>query len=139
MTILLVDDELTSLRAIIGSLEAAGHTVLKVDDPDSARSIITCEPRTFQLAILDKTMRPKAPDALDDVEDFPAFQDFERLGLDLVHLLCGLAPGTPIIFLSGYLEAEDRKELGKLNNVHIVDKGVVSGESLIRLIRRIRV
>ena len=76
MTILLVDDELATLRAIVDALKDDGHHVIAIDDAVIAKGEINAKPRKFHLAIIDKTIRPKPP--LDD-DEFPPVEEFERV------------------------------------------------------------
>jgi CheY-like chemotaxis protein len=136
MKILVVDDELDGLRAIIKAVEDEGHTVEAISDPYTARKLIIEQTISFQLAIIDKTMKPD-PSAIPD-DEYPEPEDFYRLGISLVQLICEREPRCPIIFLSAFLDAQDRKELGNRENVVVLDKGGVKVDSVIKLIRRLR-
>ena len=136
MKILVVDDELAGLTAIIKAIQGEGHNVNAISDPYRARDVILDQPDSFQLAIIDKTMTPDPATVPDD--EYPEAEDFERLGLTLVHLICKQTPRCPVIFLSAFLDAQDRKELGGFVNVVVLDKGGVKVDSMIKLIRRMR-
>jgi CheY-like chemotaxis protein len=135
--ILLVDDELASLKAIIASLEGEGHTVMAVDDHEEARREILRKPIAFKMAILDKSIRLKDPQRLAP-DDIPTDKVLERMGITLIHLLRRADPQVPIIFLSGYLEDRDRVELGRYSGIHIIDKGNVLAENLLHVIHSVR-
>jgi len=136
MKILVVDDELDGLTAIIRAMKGEGHTVQAISNPYEARDLIGGEQFPFEMAIIDKTMKPDAAAIPED--EFPEPEDFQRLGLNLVSQICGRAPRCPIIFLSAFLDAQDRKELSGLENVVVLDKGGVKVDSILKLIRRLR-
>jgi DNA-binding response OmpR family regulator len=133
MIILLVDDELASLRAIIATLEANGHTVNAIDNHEDARREIYRKPIPFKIAILDKSMRLKDPQELTP-DDIPTAETLERIGVTLIHMLRKVNPKLPIIFLSGFLEDRDRVELAPYSHIHIIDKGNVLTENLLHVI-----
>ena len=135
MIILLVDDELDSLRAIIASLKARGHTVNEIDNPEKARLEILRKPIPFKIAILDKSMRLKESLPLDEI---PTAETLERIGIFLIHMLRKVDATLPIIFLSGFLEDRDRVELAAYSGIHIIDKGNVLTENLLHVIDRYR-
>jgi CheY-like chemotaxis protein len=137
MKILLVDDELENLRAVIKAMEADGHSVRTIKNPYEARSMIQKEPNSFQLAIIDKAMSPNP--AMIPADEYPEADDFQSLGLTLVHLICQKAPRRPVILLSAYLVAQDYKELEDFENVVVLDKGGATVlDAMLNHIRKMR-
>src|SRR5690348_6430238 len=116
MTILVVDDELASLKAITESLNAEGHRLVTYDNPDRAKEYIRSKrPLDFQLAILDKMIRPAPPGVLEE-DEFPEPEAYLRSGIEILHMVRQQDARVPIIFLSGFLEQDDRRELLDLDN-----------------------
>ena len=77
MRILVVDDELESLYAIIRAMEGEGHNVQKISNPYMARGVIRDQPNSFQLAIIDKTMKPDPSTIPED--EYPEAEDLQRI------------------------------------------------------------
>ena len=136
MKIMIVDDELEGLSAIIQGINGEGHTVEAISNPYQARNRIGAEPLPFQMAIIDKTMKPDP--SMIPMDEYPEPGDFLRLGVTLVNQICAREPRCPVIFLSAYLDAQDRKDLGGFSNVVVLDKGGIKIDSILNVIRRLR-
>lgn len=136
MTILVIDDELDTLKGIVSAIQNEGFRVDTMNDPYAARTRIVERPDSFDFAIVDKMLTPEASMIPED--EYPEPDSFLRLGLDLVRLIARQSPRRPVIFLSSVLDPQDRKELGIFEKVVVQDKGNIKSEQIVRLIRSMR-
>jgi PAS domain S-box-containing protein len=98
-TVLFIDDEAVLCRSVAGLLERLGYRVTARSDPAEALEIFRQKPRAFDIVLTDLTM--------------PGLT-----GVDIAREVLKLAPGKPILMMSGYSSswtAESLRTLGVLD------------------------
>lgn len=104
-SILLVDDEKTTLEVMNMILTQLGHRVQALNTPRQALELFRKSPQAFDLVITDLTMP-------------------EMTGIRLASEIYLSRPELPVILMTGYEKNMDSKEMEKSNIVRILKKPV---------------
>lgn len=114
--ILLVDDEVTLLKAVEFTLQNLGYTTVSENRPEEALARVATNPQAFQLVITDQTMP-------------------HMTGLELAARIRDLRPDLPVLIASGYSTALTTERMAAAGVREMIEKPFTMA-SLAALIRR---
>jgi CheY-like chemotaxis protein len=103
LRVMVVDDELALARAAGRFLGKLGYAVSVYADPREALAAFSAEPSSYDALVLD-------------------FQMPELSGLELARAVFELRSGTPIILVSGHLDAKQEEAARSLGIVEVLSK-----------------
>jgi PAS domain S-box-containing protein len=102
-TVLFIDDEAVLCRSVAGLLERLGYRVTARSDPAEALEIFRQKPQAFDVVLTDLTM--------------PGLT-----GVDVAREILKLAPGKPVLMMSGYSSSWTPESLRTLGVLDLIVK-----------------